>query len=68
LDQLLTLVEERWKHMLGLIAEEHDPAHLRAMIVELNGILEERRKGSLPKASEIPGPRPKDTNPNDRSP
>lgn len=55
LDHLLALIEEKWTHLLGLIADEHDPAELRAMIVELNTILEERKKEPLPKPSEISG-------------
>ena len=51
LDCLLSLIEERWRQLLGLVAEEHDPAELRSMIRELSTILSERRKGPLQKAA-----------------
>ncbi len=60
LDHLLTLIEEKWKHLLGLIADEHDPAELRAMIMELNTILEARKREPLPKPPEISATQAKD--------
>lgn len=64
LDELLLLIEERWRHLLGLIAEEHNPLQLRAMIMELNAILQERRK-ELEKPSEIADSPPASAKSND---
>ena len=43
LDELLSLVQEHWVHLVGQVAEEDDPERLRALVAELNQILQARR-------------------------
>jgi hypothetical protein len=43
LDELLSLVQEHWVHLVGQVAEEKDPERLRALVAELDQILQARR-------------------------
>ena len=43
LDELLSLVEEHWAHLVGQVADEKDPERLRALVTELDQILQNRR-------------------------
>ena len=43
LDDLLSLVQEHWVRLVGQVAEEKDPERLRALVAELDQILQARR-------------------------
>jgi hypothetical protein len=43
LDELLSLIQEHWIHLVGLVAEEEDPDRLRTLVAELDQLLEARK-------------------------
>ena len=42
LDELLSLIQDHWIHLVGQVAEENDPERLRALVTELDQILQAR--------------------------
>ena len=43
LNELLSLVQENWVHLVGQVAEENNPERLLALVTDLDQILEARR-------------------------